>query len=88
MLLYFPAFYGETPLPGVLHAVLELANDADFLFVDTSPGLFAPVRNQDEYAARFQVRRNGHPNAVMHAEMARALVAAVTAVRWLDGPSR
>jgi len=83
VLLYFPAFYGETPLPGLLQAVHEHANDADFLFVDTAPGLFAPVHNQDQYAARFQVPRDGHPNAAMHQEMARVLVAALTAAPWL-----
>ena len=75
-LLYFPAFHGEQPLPGLLHVLRTLEPSEEFFFIDVAPRLFAQARDQQEYAARFQVPRDGHPNAVMHAEMGLAVVEA------------
>ncbi len=78
-LLYFPAFYGEQPLPGLLHVVGTMEASEDFFFVDAGPRLFAQAHDQQEYATRFQVPRDGHPNAAMHAVMAGAVVEAALA---------
>ena len=77
VLLFFPAFFGETPGPGLRSALRELQGRADFTFVDCSVRLCAGVRDQEEYSGRYQVPRDGHPNRAMHLEMARALAAAL-----------
>jgi hypothetical protein len=77
VLLFFPAAFGETPRPGLQAAVQRYGADPRFRYVDCSPGLFTGVRDANEYGARWQVPRDGHPNRFMHLEMARALVAAL-----------
>ena len=77
VVLWFPASFGERPLPGLLAAVEELHGAEDFTFVDCSPRLFAGVRDAAEYGARWQVPRDGHPNRFMHLEMARVLADAL-----------
>jgi hypothetical protein len=58
-------------------ALQELAGAPGFTFVDCSPRLFAEPRDQQEYAARWQIPRDGHPNRFMHLEMARAVAEAL-----------
>ncbi len=77
VLLWFPKEFGDRPAPGMVTAVDALRNRDGFTFVDCSPGLFAAVKDQQEYAARWQVPRDGHPNRFMHLEMGRAVAAAV-----------
>ena len=73
VVLFFPAFFGERPAPGLASAATEFAGHPDFLLVDCGPRLFDHIADQAEYAARWQVPRDGHPNRFMHLEMARAL---------------
>lgn len=77
VLLWFPKEYGDRPAPGMLAAVKEFRERAGFLYVDCSAGLFAGVPDQATYSALWQVPRDGHPNKGMHAEMGRALAAAI-----------
>ena len=73
VVLYFPASFGERPAPDLASAATEFASRPDFLFLDAGPRLFEDIADQAEYAARWQVPRDGHPNRFMHLEMARAL---------------
>ena len=78
VLLYFPAFLGEKPAPEIVRAAGEIAPPG-LRMVDVSPRLEAGTTSQDHYAQRWQVPRDGHPNAAMHLEMARAVVEALQA---------
>jgi hypothetical protein len=80
VLLFFPAFLGEAPAPELVRAVAENGGPGVVL-ADVSPRLLAGTRDQDHYARRWQVPRDGHPNAAMHLEMARAVVEALRARR-------
>lgn len=73
VLLYFPADFGEKPLPELDAALQELDEGDEIIFVDASKRLFAGVSSAQEYRRRFQVSRDGHPNSLMHLEMARAI---------------
>jgi hypothetical protein len=79
VLLFFPASFGDSPRPGLRAAVEALRGQPGFVFVDVSPRLFAGVRDQADYAQRWQVPRDGHPNRFMHLEMAQAIVEALEA---------
>jgi hypothetical protein len=78
VLLFFPAFLGEKPSPEIVRAAEEIEHPG-FQLVDVSPRLEAGTTDQDHYARRWQVPRDGHPNGAMHLEMARAVVEAVRA---------
>jgi hypothetical protein len=86
VVLWFPASFGERPLPGMLAAVTNFRDAEDFTFVDCSPRLFAGVRDAAEYGTRWQVPRDGHPNRFMHLEMATALAEALGS-RTGDAPA-
>jgi len=78
-ILFFPAFHGEQPSPGLMHVLGTLAGAEELFFVDVGPRLFAQVLDQHEYSAHFQIPRDGHPNAAMHREMGVAVVEAALA---------
>jgi hypothetical protein len=77
VLLWFPAFFGDRPAPGLTAAVQEMSRAPDFVYVDCSERLFAAVHDQAEYSQRWQVPRDGHPNRFMHQAMAEALATAL-----------